>query len=166
MYLFYFWLFWAFVALHGLSLVVARRAPLCVMCGLLILGASCCGAQVPGLAGFSSCGRWALWCWLRGRRAWACLLLSMWDLPPVQSTPVSPALAGRFLSLCRQRSSPYILSRTINCFLFFFCILSYMRYSCTDDCVFEIYLFCSIGPFFWYHGFIYSGQLFNFLFYN
>ena len=120
MYLFYFWLFWAFVALHGLSLVVARRAPLCVMCGLLILGASCCGAQVPGLAGFSSCGRWALWCWLRGRRAWACLLLSMWDLPPVQSTPVSPALAGRFLSLCRQRSSPYILSRTINCFLFFF----------------------------------------------
>ena len=166
MYLFYFWLFWAFVALHGLSLVVARRAPLCVMCGLLISGASCCGAQVPGLAGFSSCGRWALWCWLRGRRAWACLLLSMWDLPPVQSTPVSPALAGRFLSLCHQRSSPYILSRTINCFLFFFCILSYMRYSCTDDCVFEIYLFCSIGPFFWYHGFIYSGQLFNFLFYN
>ena len=49
---------------------------------------------------------------------------------------------------------------------FFFCILSYMRYSCTDDCVFEIHLFCSIGLFFWYHGFIYSGQLFNFLFYN
>ena len=48
--------------------------------------------------GFSSCGSWALERRLssRGARAW--LLCSMWDLPGPGLEPMSPALAGRFLT--------------------------------------------------------------------
>ena len=67
---------------------------------------------------------------------------------------------------CAAREVLLIFSLEQSIFPFFiFCILSYMRYSCTDDCVFEIYLFCSTGLFFWYHSFIYSGQ-FLILFYT
>ena len=52
--------------------------------------------------GLSSCGSWALECRLSSYGAQAYLLHGMWDLPgpglePV-SEPVSPALAGGFLT--------------------------------------------------------------------
>ena len=50
-----------FLALHGLSLVVASRAALC--CGARAShcgGFSCCRAWALGHMGFSSCGLWAL----------------------------------------------------------------------------------------------------------
>ena len=61
-------------------------------------GFPCCGAQAPGGSAFSSCSSQALEQRLNsyGARAW--LLLGMWDLPGSGIKPVSPALAGRFLS--------------------------------------------------------------------
>ena len=55
-YLFYFWLLWVFLAVHGLSLVVASRSYSlvsvqgCSLQGLLLLWST--GSRVPG---FSSC---------------------------------------------------------------------------------------------------------------
>ena len=49
------------------------------------MGFSSCGVQALE-HGFSSCG------------AWAWLLCGMWDLPRSVIQPVSPALAGGFLS--------------------------------------------------------------------
>ena len=56
-------------------------------------GSSCCGAQAPGVwasvvvaRGLSSCG------------AQTQLLCGMWDLPRPGLEPVSPALAGGFLT--------------------------------------------------------------------
>ena len=49
-------------------------------------------------AGFSSCGSWALECRLTSCGALAQLLRSMWDLPEPGLEPVSPALAGGFLT--------------------------------------------------------------------
>ena len=85
-----------------------------VVCGLLIAVASLCcrawalGAQASvvvarGLqqlwhVGFSSCGSWALECRLSSCGAQAQLLHSMWDLPGPGLEPMSPALAGRFLT--------------------------------------------------------------------
>ena len=47
---------------------------------------------------FSSCGSRALECRLSSCGAWAELLRGMWDLPGPGIEPVSPALAGGFLS--------------------------------------------------------------------
>ena len=65
-----------------------------------------CGARASPYGGFSCCAVWAL-----GMRAsvvvahelsscgaWAQLLRGMWDLPGPGLKPMSPALAGRFLS--------------------------------------------------------------------
>ena len=52
----YFWLYWVFVTVHGLSLAVASRSySLVAVHRLLIVGFSCCRewALEPG---FSSCG--------------------------------------------------------------------------------------------------------------
>ena len=56
-------------------------------------------------AGFSSCGTRAQQSWLTGSRAQfsscgvqASLLRGMWDLPGPGLEPVSPALAGGFLT--------------------------------------------------------------------
>ena len=49
-------------------------------------------------AGFSSCGSWALERRLSSCGAWASLLRGMWDLPRPGIEPVSPALAGGFLT--------------------------------------------------------------------
>ena len=67
-----------FVAVHGLLIVVAS------LCG----GAQALGAQasVVVACGLTSCGS----------RAW--LLCGMWDLPGPGTEPVSPALAGGFLT--------------------------------------------------------------------
>ena len=73
--------------------------------GLLIVVASCCGAQAIGAwasvvaaRGLSSCGLQALECRLSSRGARALLLHGMWDLPGPGIEPVSPALAGGFLT--------------------------------------------------------------------
>ena len=83
---------------RGLLFVVVR--------GLLIVVASFVaehGIQAHGLQqlwheGFSSCGSWALERRLGICDARALLLRCMWDLPRPGLEPVSPALAGRFLT--------------------------------------------------------------------
>ena len=90
--LIYFWLHWVFVAVHGLSLVVASRGhSSCSALASHCSGLSCCGARAPGVRasavvarGLSSCG------------AWAQFVHGMWDPPGPGIKPVSPALAGRF----------------------------------------------------------------------
>ena len=100
----YFWLRWVFIAAHGLSLVAVRT--LC--CGMRAShcgGFSCCGARAPGTrtsvvvaCGLSSCGLWALEHRLSSCGSWVQLLCSMQDLPGPELEPVSPALAGGFLT--------------------------------------------------------------------
>ena len=50
------------------------------------------------LTGFSSCGSWGLEHTLNSCGAWAKLLRDLWDLPRPELEPVSPALAGGFLT--------------------------------------------------------------------
>ena len=68
-------------------------------------GFPCCGAQALGtytsvvaVHRLSSCGFWALECRLSSCGAQALLLSSTWDLPGPGIEPVSPALAGGFLT--------------------------------------------------------------------
>ena len=68
-------------------------------------GFSCCRAQALGAwasvvvaHGLSSCGSWALEHRLRSCGARAYLLCGMWDPPRPGLEPVSPVLAGRFLT--------------------------------------------------------------------
>ena len=88
---------WVFVAAHGLPLVAAS--------GLLIMVTSHCGARALGTwasvvvaHGLSSCGSWALERRLSICGTCALLLHGMWDLPGPGLEPVSPALAGGFLT--------------------------------------------------------------------
>ena len=102
----YFWLRWVFVAVHGLSLVVARGSTL--RCGARAShcsGFSCCGARAPGTQAsvvvacrLSSCGSRAPEHRLSSCGARAQLLCGKWDLPRPELEPVSPALAGRFFT--------------------------------------------------------------------
>ena len=55
-------------------------------------------ASVVVARGLSSCGSQALECRLSSRGTWAYLLHGMWDLPGPGLEPVSPALAGGFLT--------------------------------------------------------------------
>ena len=68
-------------------------------------GFSCCGARALGTwtsvvvaRGLSSCSSQALECRLSSCGARAQLLRGMWDLPGPGIEPVSPALAGGFLT--------------------------------------------------------------------
>ena len=76
-------------------------------------GFSCCGAQAQGTwapvvvaRGFSSCGSRALERRLSSCGTWPQLLRSMWDLPGPGLEPVSPALAGGFLTTVPPGKSP------------------------------------------------------------
>ena len=68
---------------------------------------SCCRARALEYAGFSNCGTWAPWFWLTGSRAQALQLgctgftwlRCMWDLPRPGIEPMSPVLAGGFLTI-------------------------------------------------------------------
>ena len=92
--------------MSGLSLVAVNGATLrfsaqASHCG----GFSCCTAQALGtrasvivVHGLSSCGSRALGHRLSSCGTWAYLLHSMWDLPRPALKPVSPALAGGFLT--------------------------------------------------------------------
>ena len=79
-----------FVAVRGLLIAVA-----CLCCGARALGTL---ASVVAARGLSSCGLWALEHRLSSCGARAYLLHGMWDLPGPGLEPVSPALAGRFLT--------------------------------------------------------------------
>ena len=68
-------------------------------------GLSCCGAWAPGVwasvvaaRGLSSCGSQALKGRLSSCGTRAQPLCGMWDLPGPGLEPMSPALAGRFLT--------------------------------------------------------------------
>ena len=68
-------------------------------------GFSCCGARALGAwasvvvaCGLSSCGSQAVERRLSSCGAWAYLLHGMWDLPGPGLEPMSPALAGGFLT--------------------------------------------------------------------
>ena len=95
----YFWLCWIFIAACGLCLVVASGGYSLLRCTgfslqwLLLLRST--GSRSMG---FSSCGSQALEQRLSSCGARALLLRSMWDLPGPGLEPVSPALAGGFLT--------------------------------------------------------------------
>ena len=91
---YHFWLCWVCVARCGLSLVVASGGHSSLHCS----GFYCCTAWALGHSGFSSCGSWALEHGLNSCGTWAYLLHGVWDLPGPGIKPVSPALAGGFLS--------------------------------------------------------------------
>ena len=61
------------------------------------MGFSSCGSQAPERR-LSSCGSWGLERRLSSCGARASLLRGMWDLPGPGLEPVSPALAGGFLT--------------------------------------------------------------------
>ena len=91
-------LYWVFIAVRGLSLVASGgySSLLCVgfslWCLLLLQSTGC------RHTGFSNCGSRALEHRLSSCGAWALLLHGMWDPPGPGLEPVSPALAGRFLT--------------------------------------------------------------------
>ena len=85
--------------MRGLSLVAASRgcsSSRASHCG----GVSCCRAQASVVVarGLSSCGSRPLERRLRSCGAWALLLRGMWDPPGPGIEPVSPELAGEFLT--------------------------------------------------------------------
>ena len=95
----YFWLCWVFIAAHRLSLVATSGCYTSLQCvgfslwWLLLLQST--GSRCVG---FSSCGLQALACRLSSCGTRAQLLRGMWDLPGPGLQPVSPALAGGFLT--------------------------------------------------------------------
>ena len=98
-YCIYFWLHWVFVAVHGLSLVAVSGGYSSLWCTgfslrwLLLLQSM--GSRRPG---FRGCGSQALESRLRSCGTRALLLRGMWDLPEPGIEPMSPALAGGFLT--------------------------------------------------------------------
>ena len=109
----YFWLRWVFLAEHRLSLVAAHR--------LLIAVASRCRARALGTWAsvvvarrLSSCGSWALERRLSSCGTRALLLHGMWDLPRPRLEPVSPALAGGFLTTAPPGKSSACLFKSTN----------------------------------------------------
>ena len=95
-----FWLYWFFI----FFLFLAWDFSSCNEQGLLFV-AACRASHCRGfcsmgsrLVGFSSCNTQALDHRLLSYVAWAYLLHSMRNLPRQGTEPVSPVLAGRFLS--------------------------------------------------------------------
>ena len=76
-------------------------------------GFSCYGARALGVQasvvvvhGLRSCGSWALEPKLSSCGAWAQLLRGMWNFPGPGLEPVSPALAGGFLTTVPPGEAP------------------------------------------------------------
>ena len=114
---FIFWLLWVFIVARGLFLVAASGGYSSLQCTgfslrwLLLLWSTGTQASVVVAHGLSSCGS-------QGRSAQAQLLRGMWDLPGPGLEPVSPALAGGFLTTAPPgKSSVFFL---MNEFFFFF----------------------------------------------
>ena len=86
-FIFYFWLHWVFVAVQGLSLVVVSRGYSWLWCaGVSLRWLLLLRSMASRVCRLSSCG------------ARAYLLRGMWDPPGPGLEPMSPALAGRFLT--------------------------------------------------------------------
>ena len=115
-YNFLFLLCWIFVAVRGLSLVVVSGGYSSLQCAglslqwLLLLWSTGAWALVVVAHRLSSCGLWALECRLSSCGARAQLLRSMWDLPGPGLEPVSPALAGGFLTTVPPGKSRFLLT--------------------------------------------------------
>ena len=106
-----------------------QRAEATLRCGARAShcgGFSCCGAWALECMGFSSCGLQGLECRLSSCGTRAQLLHSMWDLPGPGLEPMSPALAGRFLTTVPPGKSAHFLIGSFGFFFFFFLILSYI----------------------------------------
>ena len=98
-YLFNFWLHWIFVAVHRLSLVaVSRGYSLLQYAGFSLWWLLLLWSTGSRHMGFSSCGSQVLERRLSSCGTQAQLLRGMWDLPRSGIEPMSPALAGRFLT--------------------------------------------------------------------
>ena len=127
-----------FIAVRRLLVVVASR------CGARALGAR---ASVLVACGLSSCGSRALERRRSSCGAWAQLPRGMWDLPGPGIEPMSPALAGRFLTTAPPGKSPVFLNGVtmpmfLNEFPAFFgasCqVLTQLR---------ALFLYCAIGSY-------------------
>ena len=100
----------------GLSLVAASGGSSSLLCTgfslrwLLLLQSMALGAQASVVAarGLSSCGSQALERRLSSCGAQAQLLRGMWDLPGPGLEPVSPALAGGFLTTAQPGKGPSV----------------------------------------------------------
>ena len=124
----YFWLHWVFIAARGLSLVAASGATLrCSAWASHCGGFSCCRAWALGswtsvavACGLSSCGSWALERRLSSCGAQAQLVCGMCDLPRPGLEPVSPALAGGFLTTAPP-GKPNVVEFFVCLFVLFCC---------------------------------------------
>ena len=86
-----------FVAVRGLFIVV--HGLLIAVASLVVEhGAVGVRASVVVARGLSSCGSQVVECRLSRCGAWAYLLHGIWDLPGPGLEPMSPALAGGFLT--------------------------------------------------------------------
>ena len=95
----YFLLCWVFVDVHRLSLLAASRGYSSLQCvGFSLWWLLLLRSMGSRHMGFISCGSCALERRLSSCGAWASLLCGMWDLPGPGLEPVSPALAGGFLT--------------------------------------------------------------------
>ena len=94
----YVWLCWVFVAACGLSLVAASGGYSLFRCTGLLRWLLLLQSTGSRHAGSSSCGARALERSLSSCGARAQLLGGMWDLPEPGIEPMSPALAGGFLT--------------------------------------------------------------------
>ena len=110
--LIYLWLCWVFVAVRRLSLVVASGGYSLLWCaGFSVQWRLLLRSTGSRHEGFSSCGSWAL-----ERRLGSCgtraqLLRGMQDLPGPELEPMSPALAGGFLTTAPSGKSLCLLTR-------------------------------------------------------
>ena len=86
------------VAAQALCGCGERACSPAVVSGLLTELVLLLWSRAPGHVGFSSCSSWALEQRLNSCGPQAQLLRSMWNPPGPGIKPVSPALAGRFIS--------------------------------------------------------------------
>ena len=116
----YFWLRWVFGAAHRLPLLVASGGHSLLWCAgfslrrPLLLQST--GSRHTGL---SRCGLRALERRLSSCGARAQLLRGMWDLPRPGLEPMSPALAGGFLTTAPPGKPEFLKSLESNMFSFF-----------------------------------------------
>ena len=94
----YFWLCWVFVATCRLSLVAVCRLSQCSSLSRCRAQTVDTQASVVVACGLSSCGSRALEHRLSGCGSRTLLHSGMWDLPGPGIEPVSPELAGGFLT--------------------------------------------------------------------
>ena len=92
-------------------------------------GFSCCGARALGTQasvvvarGLSSCGSRALEHRLSSSGKWASLLCGMWDLPGLGLEPMSPALAGGFLTTVPPGKSLSLIFVVYHFLFYSFCV--------------------------------------------